>query len=132
MVPDSASPWTVASQAPLSMEFSRQEYWSGFPFASPGDLPDPGTKPGTPALKADSLPSEPAGKPGPCNARCQKKHFPTVPVLSVAIPEFGTETYSKPWLSCEFMGQWCKPVKAHIFTPIFMPLECSFRDFWVR
>ena len=50
-------PWTVACQAPLSMEFSRQEYWSGLPFPSPGDLPDPGIEPGSPALQADSLPS---------------------------------------------------------------------------
>ena len=45
-----ATPWTVAHQAPLSMRFSRQEYWSGLPFPSPGDLPDPGTEPGSPAL----------------------------------------------------------------------------------
>ena len=45
-----ATPWTVACQAPLSMGFSRQEYWSGLPFLSPGDLPDPGIKPGSPAL----------------------------------------------------------------------------------
>ena len=57
------TPWTVAHQAPLSMGFSRQEYWSGLPFPSPGDLPDPGTEPGSPALQADSLPSEPPGKP---------------------------------------------------------------------
>ena len=56
---DSLTPWTVASQASLSMEFSRQEYWSGLPFPSPGDLPDLGIKPGSPALQADSLPSEP-------------------------------------------------------------------------
>ena len=53
-----ATPWTVAYQAPQSMEFSRQEYWSGLPFPSPGDLPDPGTEPGSPALQADALPSE--------------------------------------------------------------------------
>ena len=76
-----ATPWTVAHQAPMSMAFSRQEYWSGLPFPSPGDLPDPGIKqeywsglpfpslgalpdPGIkPALQADSLPSEPPGKP---------------------------------------------------------------------
>ena len=46
------TPWTVVHQAPLSMEFSRQEYWSGLPLPSPGDLPDPGTEPGSPALKA--------------------------------------------------------------------------------
>ena len=58
-----ATPWTVAYQAPLSMEFSRQEFWSGLPFPSPGDLPNPGIEPGSPALKADALPSEPPGKP---------------------------------------------------------------------
>ena len=56
-------PWTVAYQASLSMGFSRQEYWSGLPFPSPGDLPDPGIKPRSPALQADALPSEPPGKP---------------------------------------------------------------------
>ena len=55
-------PWTVAHQCPLSMGFSRQEYWSGLPFPSPGDLPDPRIKPGSHALQADSLPSEPSGK----------------------------------------------------------------------
>ena len=53
------TPWTVARQAPLPMEFSRQEYWKGLPFPSPGDLPDPGIKPRPPALQADSLASEP-------------------------------------------------------------------------
>ena len=48
--PTLATPWTVARQAPLSMGFSRQEYWSGLPFPSPGDLPDPGIEPGSPAL----------------------------------------------------------------------------------
>ena len=47
--------WTVPHQPPLSMEFSGQEYWSGLPFPSPGDLPDPGIEPGSPALQADSL-----------------------------------------------------------------------------
>ena len=53
-----ATPWTVAHQAPLSMGFSRQEYWRGLPFPSPGDLVNPGIKPGSPALQADSLTSE--------------------------------------------------------------------------
>ena len=53
-----ASPLTVARQAPLSTGFSRQEHWSGLPFPSPGDLPDPRTKPGSPALQADSLLTE--------------------------------------------------------------------------
>ena len=58
-----ATPWTIAHQAPLSMGFSGQEYWSGLPFPSPGDLPDPGIEPGSPALQADALSSEPPGKP---------------------------------------------------------------------
>ena len=58
-----ATPWTVAYQAPLSMEFSRQEYWSGLPFPSSGDRPDPGIEPRSPVLQADVLPSEPPGKP---------------------------------------------------------------------
>ena len=49
---------TVAHQGPPSMEFSRQEYWSVLPFPSPGDLPDPGIKPGSPAIWEDALPSE--------------------------------------------------------------------------
>ena len=57
-----ATPWTVAYQASPLMGFSRQEYWSGLPFPSPGDLPDPGIEPGSPALQTDALPSEPPGK----------------------------------------------------------------------
>ena len=57
VVPDSATPWTAAHQAPLSMGFSRQGYWSELPFSSPGDLPDPGIEPRSSALQADSLPS---------------------------------------------------------------------------
>ena len=57
-----ATPWTVAYQAPLSLGFSRQEYWSRLPFPSPGDLPNPGIEPRSPALQADTLPSEPLGK----------------------------------------------------------------------
>ena len=57
-----ATPWTVAYQASTSMGFSRQEYWNGLPFPSPEDLPDPGIEPGSPALEADALTSEPSGK----------------------------------------------------------------------
>ena len=57
------TPWAVAHQAPLSMGFSKQEYWSGLPFPAPGDLPDPGIKPRSPALQAVSLLSELLGKP---------------------------------------------------------------------
>ena len=56
------TPWTVARQAPLSMQFSQQEYWSGWPCPSAGDLPNLGIEPRSPALQANSLPSEPSGK----------------------------------------------------------------------
>ena len=60
---NSVIPWTAALQAPLFMGLSRQEYWSEQPFPFPGDLSKPGTEPGSPALKADSLLSEPSRKP---------------------------------------------------------------------
>ena len=59
------TPWTVACQAPLSMGFSRQKYWSGLPFPPPGDLPDPVIEPASPALRADSLPLSYLGSPLP-------------------------------------------------------------------
>ena len=57
-----ATPWTVTYRVLRSMGFSRQEYWKGLPFPSPGDLPNPGIEPGSPALQTDALPSEPLGK----------------------------------------------------------------------
>jgi len=57
------TPWTVACKAPLSMEFSRQNYWSGLPFPSPGDLPDPGIEPVSPALAGGFFSIETLGKP---------------------------------------------------------------------
>ena len=65
-----ATPWTIDLQAPLSTRYFRQEYWNGLPFPSEGDLPNPGIKPRSPALQADSLPSEPPGKP---LVKCQSK-----------------------------------------------------------
>ena len=65
-------------QAPLSMGFSRQEYWSGLPFPFPGDLPDPGIEPGSPALQADALTSEPPGKP---REYCRPPQFMESPTL---------------------------------------------------
>ena len=59
------TPRTIVHQAPLFMEFSRQEYWNGLPFPSPGHLPNPEIEPGSPALQAGSLPSEPSKKPRP-------------------------------------------------------------------
>ena len=68
---DSATPRTVAHQAPSSVGFSRQDYWSGLPFSAPGDLPHPGIDPGSPSLQADSLPSEPQGRLGSTGPWCQ-------------------------------------------------------------
>ena len=79
--------WTVAHQAPLSMGFSRQEYWNGLPFPSPGDLPDPGTEPRSPALQADALTSENDG-PDLTGLLCilheimHKKHLTHSPIHS--------------------------------------------------
>ena len=58
-----ATPWNVAHQAPLTMECFRQEYWSGVPFPTPGDLPNPGIEPESPTFQVDALTSEPPGKP---------------------------------------------------------------------
>ena len=63
VVSNTAAPWTVLCTDPLSMGFPRQEYWSGLPFPSPGDLPDSGIEPGSSSLHWDSLPTEPAEKP---------------------------------------------------------------------
>ena len=63
VVDNSATLWTIARQAPQSMGFSRQENWNGFPYPSLGDFPDPGMKPSSPTLQADSLATEPPGKP---------------------------------------------------------------------
>ena len=77
-----ASPWTIACQAPLAMGFSRQEYWSGWPFPSLGDLPDPGIESGSPTLEADALTSEPPGKQHarpPCKSPTPRVHSDSTP-----------------------------------------------------
>ena len=72
--PETGFEWvSVARQAPLSTGFSRQEYWSGLPFPSPGDLPDPGIEPGSPAFQEDALTSEPPGKHSRAIINNQKK-----------------------------------------------------------
>ena len=88
------TPWTIAYQAPLSMGFSRQEYWSGLPFPSPGDLPNPGIKPRFPALQADSLPAEPPGTPS---------HLQGPPQISPSWPQ---GDLSDP-CPCEFYSNHC-------------------------
>ena len=85
--PTPGTPWTVARQAPQSVEFSRQEYWSGQPVPSPGDLPDTGTEPGSPTVQADSLWSEPPGKPVLWGSPNSSGHFSQNLLLAVPPPE---------------------------------------------
>ena len=110
-----ATPWTVACQAPLSMEFSRQKYWSALPFPSPGDLPNPGIEPRSPVLQADSLPSKPASpiKYGERNQNNRTKcHFvfklsPYSQTLKrVFTRAENTHTCVHPWL-----GRWEEKVE---------------------
>ena len=98
-----ATPWTVAYQAPPSMGFSRQEYWSGLPFPSPGDLPDPGIKPGSPSFQADALTSEPPGKPqGPAIS-----HIPRLPGVAQGL-QVSEDTLivstDIPWITGHCLG----------------------------
>ena len=89
------TPWTVAQQAPLSMELPRQEYWSGLPLPSQGDLPKPSIKPSSPTLQADSLPSEPPGKPQRLNA---VNHFDLIDIYRSLYPTTAEYTLLlTPW-----------------------------------
>ena len=87
-----ATPWTVARQAPLSVGFSRQEYWGGLPCPSLGDLPHPGTERRPPALQADSLLSEPLGKPceGRLRSESQQYYLPPVSLLPPLQPSWSS------------------------------------------
>ena len=111
LVSDSTSPWTVAYQAPLSMGFSRQGYRSGLPFPSPGDLPNPGIQPGSPALQADSLLSKPAGKPWWCP-------LPFWPLRSHSAPMWsGRSTWLWEWeISSSFIS--------YLFRFLLSSLNC--------
>ena len=118
-----ATPWTVAYQAPPSMGFSRQEYWSGLPFPSPGDLPDRGVEPGSPEFQAEALTSEPPGKlcsslsnlvdcstPGSCVL-----HYLLCPPLSPRVCS----------ISCQ-LSWWCHPTISTSVVPFF---SCPLRVF---
>ena len=94
-----ATPWTRAHQAPLSMEFSWQEYWSGLPFPSPGDLPNPGIEPGSPALQANSIPPEPAWEPlfavsGSSSPGAVHGHLTAVASLLASCSLWGMQVYA--------------------------------------
>ena len=107
------TPGTVARQVPLSVRFPRQEYWSGLPFPSPGDLPDPGIKPGSPALQMDSVPSEPPGYPCAYFHLIKKKKIPDFErtLLSFFLDSFETvlreiTVFSQDSLFC-FLMNYC-------------------------
>ena len=89
------TPWTVAYQAPPPMGFSRQEYWSGLPFPSPGDLPNPGIESRSPTLQADSLPADPQGKPFIKKFNITLPYSRTVPFLGIYPGEMKAFVHSK-------------------------------------
>ena len=108
------TPRTEARQAPLSMEFSRQEYWSGLPCPSPGDLPNAGPEAGSPALQGDSLPSEPPGKP---------IHCLTTPRFYLSFLLFGIWRVSYRGSCVYHFGIWrvsCRGSGVYHFVPIFV------------
>ena len=74
VVSDFVSPWTVGRQAPLSMKFSRHEYWSGLPFPTPGDLPNPEIEPVSPALAGEFFTTQPPGKPHSVYQKIERYH----------------------------------------------------------
>ena len=88
--PTLVTPWTVACQAPLSMGFSMQEHWSGLPFPSPGDLPNPGIELGSPALQDDSLPTELQVKPKTIDLHNNKICTNTIMACSICTLKVGT------------------------------------------
>ena len=88
------TPWTVAHQVPLSMGFPRQEYWSGLLLPSPGDLPNSGIKPGSPALQVDCLPTELPGKP---ESLC-----PTLGIITALLINY-----------CCSVARWCLTLRPH-------------------
>ena len=98
-----ATPWTVACQAPLSIGFSRQQSWSWLPFPSPGDLPNPGIKPKSPALQADTLSSEPPGKALPANEG-EVRDMGSIPGSGEIPMDKGMEIHSRI-LAGESLGQ---------------------------
>ena len=99
---DSAIPWTVARQAPLSIVFPRQEYWSGLPFPSPWDLPDPGIQPRSPALQVDSLPLSHLGSPTPKVSTIQ--HIP-VSFQRIIVAELLESRMMKFWHMLEMVWE---------------------------
>ena len=133
--PTLATPWTIALQAPLSIGFSRQEYWSGLPFPSPGDLPNPGIKARSPALQADSLPTELQGKPsginylityfGPLLCPYRKENQPISMMATLHVR--GTFCMSGPWVTIEHFlyAKFCSKNCVYSFNPQSNPVQIT-------
>ena len=138
-----AASWTVSRQAPLSMGFSRQEYWSGLPCPSPVDLPKPGIEPGSPALQADALPRELLGHPG--GPRHRGEHLSRVLCLLVQSPSHARLLVT-PWtaarqVSLSLTISWTLPMLMSIasgmpsnhlilrFLLLLLSIFPSIRDF---
>ena len=118
------TPWTVALQAPLSVGFSRQEYWSGLPFRPPGDHPYPGIEPGSPALQADSFLSKSPGKKhqGGLAFKAHQVHWRLYP----APPHLGDRAQ---WWHCTHQVSLCPGKRPLGFLdPIIYPLHCPSRS----
>ena len=112
--PTLATPWTLALQALLSTELSRQAHWSGVPFPPPGDLPYPGIEPGSPALQADSLPTDPPGKTRYSNAAAATKLLQSCSTLcdpidgsplASAVPGI-LQARTLEWVAISFSSAW--------------------------
>ena len=130
------TPWTVAHQAPPSMGFSRQEYWSGLLFPSPGDVPNPGIEPLSPALQANSLPSEPPGKPIQCKCYVNCKYSINA-VWIVATWQIHVLLFGTSGIFCcpryfQFEVDWCRNCEYRGLTvPCFtFCLECLWYFHW--
>ena len=116
-----STPWTVAHQAPPFMGFSRQEYWSGLPFPSPGDLPDPGIESRSPALQADTLTSEPPGK-----------HLNIALILKNKVITI-CKCYGSIWISYKFyviIENKIHGITSDIFVIVFALLKVNFH--WIK
>ena len=116
------TPWTVACQAPLSIGFSRQEYWSGLPCPPPGDIPNPGMKPRSSTLLVDCLPSKPPGKPkntgvGSLSFSSQQERGKAIPLSRKILPGSHIDHFeihlmvqsltTWPHTTLEETGKWC-------------------------
>ena len=125
------TPWTVTPQAPLSMKFSRQEYWCELPVPSPGDLPGPGTEPRSPTLQADSLLFEPPGKPstetkwlGPATAKSLQSCLTLCDPIDSSPPGSAIpgilQARTLEWVAISFSNAWKGKVKVKSVSCVWL------------